>query len=496
MTNAGGESPLQRSNHANPHLLQGGPSPSPKRNVEEDSEGAVYEDERATFVDATYEDAEWVARRLSPSPSAQTVLSPLHPNTIRSGAKISSVPPRSRASSVPVQQHGVAPPPALPPGGGRSPSSRDDSGGQPSSVATALSPPRTRCTVEDLPVESVHLSPPRPGQRLVALAAVPEAVSSPATPPAAYSSGRVERRAGTPFAVAPERMNASDDAEMAVMRSEALTRAAALLPASVGRTVLRLDRENSVLRAVAKERKDAASELERQLQDERSKSQEYIQKAVALSARLEESKQHVRRLKRLVAEVRQTNLPVHNELHQARVAELERRKEEERRRLEEEARVARLVRQQQEAEEEISTLAERLRAVDCTRCGLERLVDDLCTQHTADLRRVIEAGGRHKGAPAEAAALQLHIDGLMLLLRRAYTAGEAARSDEASAEQLMRQVREARDHARRAAEERAREAEAHRVQERRWEEERQRLYSHLRWYDDQHAAHGTRSTSS
>eukprot|EP01062_Namystynia_karyoxenos_P077541 TRINITY_DN7834_c0_g2_i1.p1 TRINITY_DN7834_c0_g2~~TRINITY_DN7834_c0_g2_i1.p1 ORF type:complete len:809 (+),score=260.28 TRINITY_DN7834_c0_g2_i1:76-2427(+) len=537
-----------------------------------DPEGhAIYQDDRATFVDATYEDSGWVARRLSASPSAQTVLSPLHPNTqactLRppgfdtpgrfcgtqsEGRNAGSCGPRSigRAASQPtVSTHhiGVAPPPLpMTDSEGRAPSASPSPklGGAAYPAAAAEggtrappppSPPPLPPAAVGRSGSGCRLSPPRPSRPPASVqlrglsppsgglaggpvsrhllapelaprasfraesqdrsGQLPVAIPSPATPPAARAAAdgpgtpyAEDRYASFPVSAPPSLMECKDDAEMAELRSKALTAAAAQVPPALAAAVLRMDRENRVFRAVCKDRGTVVSDLEQQLTDERRKSQDYIQKAVALSARLEESKRHIRRLKKLVAEVRQTNLPVHNELLQARLGEMERKKDEQQRRQEEDARTDLLLREQQaDYDEQMAQLEDELGDAKQQRAALDRLVDALSAQHTDDLRRAIEAASELAGPAAEAAALRVQRDGYLQLLRDCYVANEQLRGDDRAAARRAghassaRQVQEARDLARQAVDDRWRLLEAHRVDRRQWDLERDHLQRSLQW---------------
>eukprot|EP01065_Artemidia_motanka_P041995 TRINITY_DN5542_c0_g2_i2.p1 TRINITY_DN5542_c0_g2~~TRINITY_DN5542_c0_g2_i2.p1 ORF type:complete len:593 (+),score=173.47 TRINITY_DN5542_c0_g2_i2:54-1781(+) len=508
----------------------GTPSPPRGDGVTMDAVECVMQDEVATFVDATYEDAAWVANRLSSSPSAVAVLSPLHPNTVRGGKVCAGVEQQQQQQQQLQQQqqqqqqaripaHSARQPvtPPLPPPRRTTPLSDMSPPGRAPASEPLQPPDLTVQTSQDTVFASHHptqavftqapqtckVSPPRPAVLYDTVRMPPmgvlegsprksrtpsAAIPSPATPPGRPAA---PVRSTTPCAMvgcvltpqSPDgsTLSADNDTEMALLRSQALAVAADALPRRIAQTVLRMDRENRVLRDVCRDRQTVSASLEKDLSDERKKSQEHIQKAVALSARLEESKAQIRRLKKLVAGVRQTNLPFHNELHQARLDESQRKQRED-------ERVKELLQEQQAAHQErVAALRETLAMRECDRAALERLIDDLCAQHTDDLKRVIEAAATNlDSGRAEAGALRIHLNGVLQMLRRSYTQSEHTRGDDGKGE-LVRQVRGAREAARRAVEERSREADAHREREKKWGEERAELYRHLRWYDEQFA---------
>eukprot|EP00755_Sulcionema_specki_P009929 Sspe_Gene.6572::Locus_2218_Transcript_1_1_Confidence_1.000_Length_1098::g.6572::m.6572 len=185
-----------------------------------------------------------------------------------------------------------------------------------------------------------------------------------------------------------------------------------MFPSPVVESITRLQRINNSLRSMYANQLAATMAKASQLEDEQRKNQELIARSIALSTRLDESKKCVKKLKKTIAEAKQQNLPLHNQLLQARIEE-DKKYECEFNQLKQQA--GQFLAQQNSLMAELEQRTLRINA-------LERLLDDMEQQHKKDLVSAVSLNWTvpDQDIAKENAALRVSLDGAIQALHQCY----------------------------------------------------------------------------
>eukprot|EP01064_Diplonema_japonicum_P028228 TRINITY_DN4279_c3_g1_i1.p1 TRINITY_DN4279_c3_g1~~TRINITY_DN4279_c3_g1_i1.p1 ORF type:complete len:589 (+),score=163.72 TRINITY_DN4279_c3_g1_i1:23-1768(+) len=349
------------------------------------SEGQViFEEERATFVDAEY-DEDFVVRRVSSSPTATAVLSPYRVKVERAGSE-PSVP-----VNTPKKQWTAEPPVlATPPSESVETSTKHE----------IVTPPRQeppRQMVQN-PIRSA--SPINRNQDIV-------------TNHLQYMS---HPSAATPVVEQDEPMEYANDNDMSAYLSGViqmqLEAEKSRLSSKLYLTVRQMLAENQSLRSMYNFQKSVNASTVKELQKEQKRNRELQAKDIAIASRLEESKRCVRKLKRSIASTKLATLPLHNELVTRMNMEQASREE-----------VAEVRMQAERFLQQRDQLFTELQAGSAKVVALEEVIRDMEVQHEENLRDALTANANFStSTPLETqnCALRLNLEGLQQVIQSTY----------------------------------------------------------------------------
>eukprot|EP01059_Diplonema_ambulator_P008853 TRINITY_DN1861_c0_g5_i1.p1 TRINITY_DN1861_c0_g5~~TRINITY_DN1861_c0_g5_i1.p1 ORF type:complete len:591 (+),score=238.33 TRINITY_DN1861_c0_g5_i1:61-1773(+) len=348
----------------------------------------IFEEERATFVDASF-DEDFVVRRVSSSPTAAAVLSPY---------RVTKVDP-NRASSEPSVGLQATP---------------EKSQGWSTAPPVLATPPTNDCEDMVTPPPRQESQAPMPSQHIIRSASPQSSYCEFRTNHLQYTETRHPPTPHVEQGDVP--MDFADQDELAAYMAGViqmqLEAEKSRVSSKLYKSVRQLLAENQSMRSMYNYQKSVAGNTMKQLMKEQKKNRMLQAKNIAIMSRLAESRRYVKKLKNTIVNSKVATLPLHNEIVARMNIEQATREEIE----EVRAQADKFLMQRNQ-------LYAELQAGSAKVVALEQVVQDMEKQHEANLADALNANANFSAStPLEKqnAALRVNLEGLQQVIQTTY----------------------------------------------------------------------------